>query len=130
VALFEAKSVSPIDRNRIYQLEPVYPQEYFGIEHPTTHKQLYAVTDSLFAHKEKIDSFSYSRISTLFDLKDKPVIFDFSNTYFEACKANIDLVKYGRRSSFVEDERLIYRSRFSAFFKGLILLPVLEHFIR
>lgn len=71
-------------------------QECFGIEQAITHKQLYAVTDTLFAHKEKIDAFLYKRISTLFDLEDKLVIFDISNTYFEGRKAGSSLAKHGR----------------------------------
>lgn len=71
-------------------------QECFGIEQAITHKQLYALTDTLFAHKEKIDAFLYKRISTLFDLEDKLVIFDISNTYFEGRKVGSDLAKYGR----------------------------------
>ncbi len=71
-------------------------QECFGIEQAITHKQLYTVTDTLFAHKEQIDAFLYKRISTLFDLEDKLVIFDISNTYFEGRKAGSSLAKHGR----------------------------------
>lgn len=71
-------------------------QECFGIEQAITHKQLYAVTDTLLAHKEKIDAFLYKRISSLFDLEDKLVIFDISNTYFEGRKVGSNLAKYGR----------------------------------
>lgn len=71
-------------------------QECIGIEQAITHKQLYAVTDTLLAHKEKIDAFLYKRISSLFDLEDKLVIFDISNTYFEGRKVGSNLAKYGR----------------------------------
>lgn len=71
-------------------------QECFGIGQAITHKQLYAVTDTLLAHKEKIDAFLYKRISSLFDLEDKLVIFDISNTYFEGRKVGSNLAKYGR----------------------------------
>lgn len=68
----------------------------FGHDAPITHKQLYAMSDTLFGHKEQIDSFLYNRITNMFDLEDKLVIFDISNTYFESRKAHSKLAKHGR----------------------------------
>ena len=61
-----------------------------------THKQLYQVADQIYAHKEKIDRFLYQRVTDMFDINDKLVIFDISNTYFETSKANSKLAKHGR----------------------------------
>jgi len=61
-------------------------QDCFGIDGKVSHKQLYAIADTLYAHKQEIDTFLYKRIHTLFDLEDKLVIFDISNTYFETRK--------------------------------------------
>ena len=71
-------------------------QHCFGIDTKITHKQLYAIADTLHTHKRAIDSFLYKRINTLFNLEDKLVIFDISNTYFETRKASSKLAKYGR----------------------------------
>jgi len=71
-------------------------QECFGIEQAVTHKQLYSIADKLFENKERIDEFLYKRISTLFDLEDKLVIFDISNTYFESRKTGSSIAKHGR----------------------------------
>jgi len=71
-------------------------QHCFGIDDTVTHKQLYAIADKLYTHKRAIDDFLYKRINTLFNLEDKLVIFDISNTYFETRKANSKLAKYGR----------------------------------
>lgn len=68
----------------------------FGIDGDITHKQLYAVSDLLYEHKEKIDSFIYKRIGNLFNLEDKLVIFDISNTYFETRKPGSKIAKHGR----------------------------------
>ena len=68
----------------------------FDIDKTITHKQLYRVSDRLYKHKEVIDEFLYKRISTMFDLEDKLVIFDISNTYFETRKASSKIAKYGR----------------------------------
>ena len=68
----------------------------FGHDQTITHKQLYAISDMLYKHKEKIDDFLYQHITDMFDLDDKLVIFDISNTYFETHKANSKIAKYGR----------------------------------
>ena len=68
----------------------------FEIEDVISHKQLYAITDRLYQHKDTIDDFLYKRLTSLFNLEDKLVIFDISNTYFETRKAGSKLAKYGR----------------------------------
>ena len=71
-------------------------QHCFDIEQTITHKHLYAVTDTLYQYKQKIDAFLYNRITDMFNLEDRLVIFDISNTYFETRKADSKLAKYGR----------------------------------
>jgi hypothetical protein len=68
----------------------------FKYESTISHKHLYAVSDLLYSHKEAIDKFLYSRITDMFKLEDKIVIFDISNTYFESRKADSKIAKYGR----------------------------------
>jgi len=68
----------------------------FSYDEEITHKQLYTISDTLYKHKEKIDSFLYQRITDMFDIEDKLVIFDISNTYFESRKDNSKIAKYGR----------------------------------
>lgn len=68
----------------------------FNHPDPITHKQLYAVSDQLYEHKPAIDRFLHQQTTTLFNLEDKLVIFDISNTYFETRKANSKLTGYGR----------------------------------
>ncbi len=71
-------------------------KECFGHEKPIDHRALYASSDLLYKHKDKIDSFLYQRISTMFGLEDRLVIFDISNTYFETSKKDSELAKHGR----------------------------------
>ena len=68
----------------------------FGYEKKITHKQLYSVSDVLYKHKSSIDKYLYNRITDMFDIKDKLVIFDISNTYFETRKSQSKITKYGR----------------------------------
>lgn len=70
-------------------------QQCYNIEEKITHKQLYAISDKPYANRDKIDTF-YKRLTTLFNLDDKLVIFDISNTYFETRKQHSKIAKYGR----------------------------------
>lgn len=68
----------------------------YGYKKKITHKQLYSVSDMLYKHKSSIDKYLYNRITNMFDIKDKLVIFDISNTYFETRKPESKIAKYGR----------------------------------
>ena len=68
----------------------------FSYENKITHKQLYKISDILYSNKDQIDQFLYNQITDMFNIEDKLVIFDISNTYFETRKANSKLAKYGR----------------------------------
>lgn len=61
-----------------------------------SHKQLYSAADLLYEHKSAIDDFLYRRVTDMFDLEDKIVIFDISNTYFETRKDGSKIAKRGR----------------------------------
>jgi transposase len=67
-----------------------------GYTKPITHKHLYATADLLYKHKKQIDNHIYKCVTNMFDLKDKLVIFDISNTYFETRKSNSKIAKHGR----------------------------------
>jgi len=71
-------------------------KERFGYDKPLDHRELYAAADQLYDHKDAIDGFLHQRISSLFDLEDRLVIFDISNTYFETRKSASRLARHGR----------------------------------
>lgn len=68
----------------------------YGYNQKITHKQLYAVSDLLYKHKFQIDKYLYNRVTDMFDIKDKLVIFDISNTYFETRKDQSKIAEFGR----------------------------------
>ena len=68
----------------------------FGYKDAINHRHLYEISDLLLSRKDQIDKFLYNRITNLFDLEDKLVIFDISNTYFETRKSESKLARYGR----------------------------------
>lgn len=69
--------------------------EFFGYKKKITHKQLYAVSDMLYEHKSEIDKILYKQITDMFDIEDRLVIFDISNSYFETRKAGSKRAKHG-----------------------------------
>jgi len=64
--------------------------QLFSYDNKITHKQLYTISDILYKHKEQIDSFLYKRVTNMFDLEDRLVIFDISNTYFSRRDVRMD----------------------------------------
>lgn len=68
----------------------------YGYEKKITHKQLYSISDLLYKNKTQIDKFLYARITDMFDINDKLVIFDISNTYFETGKMKSKIAKYAK----------------------------------
>ena len=71
-------------------------KDAYSYHAPIDHRELYAISDKLYDNKDQIDRYLYERISTLFDLEDRLVIFDISNTYFETQKQGSKLARYGR----------------------------------
>jgi hypothetical protein len=68
----------------------------YNYQKSISHKQLYTISDLLYKHKSSIDKYLYNRITDMFDIRDKLVIFDLSNTYFETRKDQSKIAKYGR----------------------------------
>ncbi len=69
-------------------------KELYDYGEQITYKQLYSIADKLYEHKEQIDKALYERITNMFDIDDKLVIFDISNTYFETSKRESKIAKY------------------------------------
>ena len=68
----------------------------FSYEAPISHRELYAISDQLYRHKDRIDNYLHHRITSMFGLEDKLVIFDISNSYFETRKQGSKIAAYGR----------------------------------
>jgi len=88
-------SSSEYKTSQILEMNSELPALY-NYEKKITHKQLYSITDILYKHKPSIDKYLYNRITDMFNIKDKLVIFDISNTYFETGKPESKIAKYGR----------------------------------
>jgi len=88
-------SASEYKTSQIIEMNSELPSLY-NYEKKISHKQLYAISDILYKHKSAIDKYLYNHITNMFDIKDKLVIFDLSNTYFETRKSQSKIAKYGR----------------------------------
>lgn len=93
-----ARALFSVSEHKTAQLLEVNSslRSLFQYDTPINHRELYATSDLLYSHKDRIDAFLHQRISSLFDLQDRLVIFDISNTYFETGKPASQLAKYGR----------------------------------
>lgn len=74
---------------------------------PLTIGEIYALSDRLYAHKEQIATYPYQRLTSMFGLEDKLVIFDISNTYFETGKQGSQIARYGRSKEKRSDGPLV-----------------------
>lgn len=72
--------------------------ECIGYQPLVSHKQFYAISDQLYKFKDVIDKQLYERVSNMFNLEDRLVIFDLSNTYFETSKSGNSLTKFSGNS--------------------------------
>lgn len=78
-----------------YPLERITKDKLYEVSH-----ELYAVKDALEKHLSK-------RTNELFDLEDKIIIYDLTNTYFEGSMRSSKLARFGRSKEKRSDARLI-----------------------
>ena len=81
--------------------------ELLGRAQAPTHKELYAIADTLYENRERLDRLLYGQIKDLFNLEDKLVIFDLSNTYFETRKSGSQIARYGKSKEKRDDCPLV-----------------------
>jgi hypothetical protein len=72
-----------------------------------TKDQLYRISKKLYTEKEALEHHLSVRTNELFDIEDKIVLYDLTNTYFEGRKQNSQLAKYGRSKERRSDAKLV-----------------------
>ena len=85
-----------------------------------TKDRLYAISKKLYSQKEALEQHLSVRTNELFDIQDKIVLYDLTNTYFEGRKQGSKLAKYGRSKEKRSDAKLVVL--------GLVINP--EGFIK
>ena len=72
-----------------------------------SYQQLYKLSAALYAEKETIEKYLSTRTNELFDLHDKIILYDLTNTYFEGRKQGSTLAQFGRSKEKRSDARSI-----------------------
>lgn len=72
-----------------------------------TKDKLYQSALHLYQVKDAIETHLSKRTNELFDLEDKIILYDLTNTYFEGRKANSKLAQFGRSKEKRSDAKLV-----------------------
>lgn len=72
-----------------------------------TKDKLYASALKLYSVKEKLEQHLSCKTNELFDIEDKIILYDLTNTYFEGQYNNSTLLKYGRSKEKRYDAKLV-----------------------
>jgi len=72
-----------------------------------TKDRLYRISKKLYAEKEALEQHLSIRTNELFDIEDKIMLYDLTNTYFEGRKIGSKLAKYGRSKEKRSDAKLV-----------------------
>lgn len=72
-----------------------------------TKDRLYKISHELYHVKDELEGYLSKRTNELFDLDDKIILYDLTNTYFEGQMKNSKLAKFGRSKEKRKDARLI-----------------------
>lgn len=76
-------------------------------ESKVTKDKLYDISKALYGIKDKLEQYLGKRTSELFDLEDKIIIYDLTNTYFEGSMRQSGIAKFGRSKEKRNDARLV-----------------------
>jgi hypothetical protein len=72
-----------------------------------TKDKLYEISKSLYKIKEDIEKHLSKRTNELFDLNDKIILYDLTNTYFEGSMRSSKIAKFGKSKEKRNDARLV-----------------------
>jgi hypothetical protein len=72
-----------------------------------TKDRLYGISKRLYSVKEDLENYLSHRTNELFDIEDKIILYDLTNTYFEGTKRGSELAKFGRSKEKRSDCKLV-----------------------
>ncbi|GHT28679.1 transposase [Bacteroidia bacterium] len=72
-----------------------------------TKDKLYNISKKLYSEKDGLEKYLSRKTSELFDLQDKIILYDLTNTYFEGRMANSKKAKFGRSKEKRSDCKLL-----------------------
>ena len=71
-----------------------------------TKDRLYSISHALYAEKDALEQYLSKKTNELFDLQDKIILYDLTNTYFEGTKRHSLIARFGRSKEKRSDARL------------------------
>lgn len=110
ITLIVSRAVYPASEHKTaqwMQSSSAITELVFGAHKPISYQQLYLTGDSLFAQKDLLEQHLCSKTNELFDIKDKIVFYDLTNTYFEGRKVGSELAQFGRSKEKRSDCKLV-----------------------
>lgn len=69
--------------------------------------RLYAISHKLYSIKDQLEQYLSTQTNELFDLEDKIILYDLTNTYFEGRMQGSKLARFGRSKEKRKDARLV-----------------------
>ena len=72
-----------------------------------TKDKLYEISKDLYSVKDQLESYLSRKTNELFDLDDKIILYDLTNTYFEGRMLNSKIAKFGRSKEKRKDAKLV-----------------------
>jgi transposase len=102
--------------------------ELLGLDpHAITKDQLYAISHRLYAEKDGLEKHLSRKTNELFDIEDKIILYDITNSYYEGVMRDSNLARHGRSKEKRDDCPLIVLAlvvnvegfiKYSAIFEG------------
>jgi hypothetical protein len=97
----ELKTVSYIKENSAISEITGFDKE------KVTKDKLYGISHKLYSVKDQLEEYLSRRTNELFDLEDKIILYDLTNTYFEGRMQGSRIAKFGRSKEKRSDARLV-----------------------
>lgn len=72
-----------------------------------TKDNLYQISHHLYHHKDVMEQYLSRKTNELFDLQDRIILYDLTNTYFEGQKKRSKLAKYARSKEKRNDAKIV-----------------------
>lgn len=72
-----------------------------------SHHKLYNISNLLYAHQQKIEQYLSQKTNELFDIQDKIILYDLTNTYFEGRKLRSEIAMFGNSKEKRKDTKLV-----------------------
>ena len=137
LALLVSRAVYPASEHKTSQWiesSSAVTELIFKEHKSLSHQSLYKIGDQLFEHKDALGKYLSTKTNELFNLSDKIVFYDLTNTYFEGRKEGSQKAQFGRSKEKRSDAKLISLAlvvnaegfvKYSKIYEAISMKPIL-----